>query len=429
MGANELKRVTKILVFLLFLSPVFLMHSGVENGNIALIPESVDNSITSEAGWLSGWEYRKSHNISGSIGAGTNYQVQIIVHYNTGIDSGQDVYCSGQCRTDFGDIRFTSSDGITELDYWLESTEASINATFWVEVDDNLDTNQTIFVYFGNAIAEIISNGANTFPFFDDFEGSSLDLAKWSIEIPDGTATISDSVLTLAGNDGDFRIAIMSLASAFSPASIRFRGMLEATQTTPQWNHIAWSHNIWGPGTYQRAGIRSKYGVNQTYVANDNGVVGDVALPSQLYDTFHTFDVHRLTDSCELHSDDTLVEVGNNQPDDTSVPIVLYCRDDDYVLQCDWIFMRTIIDIEPAHGEWGSLESEPDDGLGWLSGWEFRKSHSIEGSLGAEYDYQVKIVVHNGTGVDSADEVYCNGYCLPNFGDTRFTDNDGITEL
>ncbi|MHA2027480.1 MAG: DUF2341 domain-containing protein [Candidatus Thorarchaeota archaeon] len=420
---------TCLIVIMLFLSPVFLAdYSPVSVSSV----DSIDRAVTAEStgeDWLSGWNYRKSLLVHGSIGAGTDYQIRVTVHFGSGTDGGYDVYCDSYVNTDFGDIRFTDDDGLSELDYWLEEYYVSDNATFWVEVSNNLDTDQMIFIYFGNTLAETTSDGENTFLFFDDFEGSVLDLTKWFIEYPDGTATIADSTLTLVGNDGDFRIALRSLASAFKPASIRFRGMLEATQTTPQWNHIAWSHMIWGPGTYQRAGIRSKYGVDQTYVANDNGVIGDVSLSSQYFDTFHTFDVHRLNDSCELYSDDSFVTSGNNQPDDTSVPIILYCRDDDYTLQCDWIFMRKMIDTEPTLDEWGVLEFEPSDGLSWFSNWEFRKSHIIGGSPGAGYDYQVKIVVYFGVGIDSGNEVYCNSYCRSDFGDVFFTDNDGITEL
>ncbi|MHA1929276.1 MAG: DUF2341 domain-containing protein [Candidatus Thorarchaeota archaeon] len=336
---------------------ILLLMSNVSVGSMTTQPLEQSEVFTpSQTSWLSGWQYRKSHTITGSVGAGTDYQVRINVHRTTGIDSGEDVFVDTKCKSDFGDIRFTDADGTTVLDYWMEVSTLT-EATFWIEVMDNLDSEQSIFIYYANDAATDESDGDDTFLFFDHFEGSSLDLTKWSIENPDGTATISDSILTLSGNNGDFRIAIKSVVSAFNPASIRFRGMLEATQTTPQWNHIAWSHHVWGPGTYQRAGIRSKYGDHQTYVANDNGDIGDTALDAQYFDAFHTFDVHRLSDSCKLYSDDTFVTSGSNLPDDTSVPVVLYCRDNDYTLQCDWIFMRKIIDNEPTHSSWGSEDA------------------------------------------------------------------------
>ena len=63
--------------------------------------------------------YSKSLLIEGTPGAGTNYAVRIHAHYGEGNDSGEDVYLGGNAREDFGDVRFTS-DGTTELDYWME---------------------------------------------------------------------------------------------------------------------------------------------------------------------------------------------------------------------------------------------------------------------------------------------------------------------
>ena len=80
--------------------------------------------------WLAGWKYRKSHVIEPASGAGTDYQIRIIVHYGSGTDSGEHVYLNGKCRSDFGDVRFTSDDGVTLLDYWIEELEDGVNKWF-----------------------------------------------------------------------------------------------------------------------------------------------------------------------------------------------------------------------------------------------------------------------------------------------------------
>ena len=68
--------------------------------------------------------------------------------------------------------------------------------------------------------------------------------------------------------------------------------------------------------------------------------------------------------------------------------------------------------------------------MGWLSGWQYRKSHEIEGSTaGAQTDYQVRIRVHYGSGTDSGEDVYLNEKCRADFGDIRFTKDDGETLL
>ena len=67
---------------------------------------------------------------------------------------------------------------------------------------------------------------------------------------------------------------------------------------------------------------------------------------------------------------------------------------------------------------------------GWLEEWSYRKSHEIQGSTaGSVTDYQVKIVVHYGSGSDSGENVYLNNHAKTDFGDVRFTHKDGSTEL
>lgn len=131
------------------------------------------------ASWLGNWAYRKSHVINATAGAGTNYQIKITVHYGIGVDGGEDVYLNNHSRTDFGDVRFTDNDSTTLLDYWMEEKVDGDYAIFWVKVIDDLSViDRTIYVYYGKSDATIISNGANTFYFFSDFETG--DLSEWS---------------------------------------------------------------------------------------------------------------------------------------------------------------------------------------------------------------------------------------------------------
>lgn len=134
-------------------------------------------------GWLSGWNYRKSHNILGSAdGNLTNYQVKITVLYNTTADEDWEVNLEQGCKTDFGDVRFTTTDGQTLMDYYKNPTH-TINgdfAEFWVEIPSIPQSSSiTIYVYYGNETASTTSNGTNTFIFFDDFESGNFD--KWQI--------------------------------------------------------------------------------------------------------------------------------------------------------------------------------------------------------------------------------------------------------
>lgn len=79
-------------------------------------------------------------------------------------------------------------------------------------------------------------------------------------------------------------------------------------------------------------------------------------------------------------------------------------------------------------------EDIPD--VGWLSGWNYRKKHTIEQQAGAGTNYQTLIKVYKGSGTDGTEDyygitmgkMYCDGHCRDDFGDIRFTGPDEKTE-
>jgi len=83
-------------------------------------------------------------------------------------------------KTDFSDIRFTASDALTTLRYWIEEYFTSDYANIWLKITDDISTvGADIYVYYGKDSATDQSDGDNTFIFFDDFIGSVLDTDKW----------------------------------------------------------------------------------------------------------------------------------------------------------------------------------------------------------------------------------------------------------
>ena len=153
----------------------------------------------------SGWSWRKAHTIAGTAdGAQTNYQLKLTVNYGAGSDSGSSVYCDSNCKADFSDLRFTSSDGVTLLDHWIESYTASTSAVVWVEIPSIPASpgSVSIYMYYGNSAASSASNGDSTFLFFDDFPGTSLDANKWEVVGQTITYTVANSKLSVTDKGG-----------------------------------------------------------------------------------------------------------------------------------------------------------------------------------------------------------------------------------
>ena len=121
--------------------------------------------------WLSGYSYRKSIQLSRASGAVSNYQMKLLLGESSGA-IGEDVDCGGHCLSTFNDIRFTTSDGTTMLDYWIESvtgTTPNQLATIWIEFDSIGTGATTFYMYYGNSSAAAVSSGSNTFLYFQDF--------------------------------------------------------------------------------------------------------------------------------------------------------------------------------------------------------------------------------------------------------------------
>lgn len=161
--------------------------------------------------WLSGWDYRKSHLMLAAYEGSINFPVCIKVYYGTGTDGTEKVdhltdyggavdtwagkiYCSNNCRTDFGDIRFADDSGNTELNYWIQEKIDSNYAIFWVKVTDDVSANTTIYIYYGKTSAVTTSDGDGVFTLFDDFEDDVLDSDKW---VSGGSISEAGGLLTL----------------------------------------------------------------------------------------------------------------------------------------------------------------------------------------------------------------------------------------
>jgi len=127
--------------------------------------------------WREGESWNRSHNSEGwskripinlSVSSGStpqDYQVLINISHQAGMNSS------------FNDLRFISyNDNTTELDYWIERKSDGDWANIWIEFSDSIDTgNKTrAWLYFGNPNATSVSNGTQTFLFFNDFTSDSL---------------------------------------------------------------------------------------------------------------------------------------------------------------------------------------------------------------------------------------------------------------
>lgn len=130
------------------------------------------SSFSSAVWWSTNWTYEKPitlyTNDSQSRG---NLSVFLNVTWNNHMNSN------------FSDIRIIASDGTTALNYWFYNNTYYTNNSvgIWFHLNENISsaTNLTLYMYYGNKNAILLSDINKTFDWADDFNGN-IDLGKWN---------------------------------------------------------------------------------------------------------------------------------------------------------------------------------------------------------------------------------------------------------
>jgi hypothetical protein len=119
--------------------------------------EETLNSIRSE---IMRWQYKRPITINNTRNPNSLMDYQILIDLDTA-----SLISSGKMSSNCKDIRFTDSDEVTLLNYWIESGCNSANTKVWVEVPRiPANSTKTIYLLYGNPNAESLSEWMNIFP-------------------------------------------------------------------------------------------------------------------------------------------------------------------------------------------------------------------------------------------------------------------------
>ena len=322
---------------------------------------------------LTQWLYKRSHAITSATTL-INYQVKVIVNYSSGTSSGDTVYLDGKCKVDFGDIRFTDSNE-DELSYWIESISGTL-ATIWVKVPSINTT--TIWIYYGNESASTTSSGDTTFILFDHFDGSSINLLKWTVEKKGSASAIAQvngsSILQLSGANGITSSANLISVSTFAqPFILEIREQINTTNgayadtsfgltTTLQdldgvgtnwWNTSLGNSYIFTPG-YNSNGAMFRSPLGLAYVSYGN-------MSGRIFPTANTYYRNKYIKTptgIQFIRDGTTYGSANDTTYTGPFHICLnqgeYSGGSSYAgyRYIDYILVRNYSATEPTHGEW-----------------------------------------------------------------------------
>lgn len=205
-------------------------------------------------GWVTGWSFKKTVSLPAMSGDQTDLNYEVLVTWQAGMNA------------DFSDIRFTDEDEETLLYQYRDRYTDSTSAYFWIKVSSVLAAGKTICMYFGNSGAVDVSDGANTFPFFDDFSG---DLTKWTTG---GLVSVETGNMKMVLTWGNLSASAVSTSTFATGYSMHVKIKHGATGTFNRWvtfghYNAAYSYNNPGASAYWR--VASEKTTPATVLGND----------------------------------------------------------------------------------------------------------------------------------------------------------------
>ncbi|MFX0099355.1 MAG: DUF2341 domain-containing protein, partial [Candidatus Hodarchaeota archaeon] len=317
----------------------------------------------------------------------------------------------GSCLPGGDDIRFYDSSN-NSLSYWIEDWNDGGTSTIWIKVLQSGTT--SITMEYGNSGASAASNGEETFVFFDDFLGSSLNLSKWYIiDDSNSNVTVANGTVELyADSPENIRVtAVFGFTDyhAEFPNTIIAAGIGTGTDSFKTHNGITYQESPYSLKEkwtkFEFAWINSslvRYYGNDTLIAEHDQTVPPIDLPLR----FTTRVVSGGNDyGASISSvNDTLGRPGYsvrtyswNSHDYTATPGGTPAKH-----LADWVFVRKCTVIEPV-----AMLNIPLPPL----------NHTIEtlyiNPATPEDNYTIRL---------DLDGSFDYGNCLPNGNDIRFYD-------
>lgn len=262
------------------------------------------------------------------------------------------VNLEAHAQNDFGDVRFYNT--THALNYWMEEKYDGENATFWVQISNDLSSeDQIVYVYYG-ATGKTTTSDGSFFEFFDDFSG---DLSQWTQR--SGTWTISAGTLKSAETTG---AQIASTASSFGDVALRCKWKRETT--------IIYSRNELG--FLARSTDSNNFYMSQVVQASPTSQYQLRKCTASSWDTWNlnislTHDENWATQDFYLYNDSlkarynssSYVEQTDSDHSSGSIGYRLGTYESGKYFYIDWVFVRKYVDPEPVHAGFGEEEQQP----------------------------------------------------------------------
>jgi len=357
------------------------------------------------------WGYKRGITLSPATTT-DNYQVQVQ------LDSS---FPYANAQTNGEDIRFVD-ENFNKLSYWIEywnNATYSNRSSIWVNVVNS--GTEKIYMYYGNANVFSESFGLLTFPFFDDFTGTTIDTDRWS-EFDNGSYLSQNDKLIATGGSAAWGSNGLTSVDTFERGDeYELRFDYKPTSTS---GGVMFGWHDSGTGTSYTDLIYAYYDTNPQTVdvyEDSNNRTPSVAGSWTSGTTYKvSLPLNKTTGAIYQKSSDGGMtwERSYDSTYSTETPLKIGIANNSKPFEIDNLFVKKYAQTESTT----SLDSE--------SNWLYKRTVNLSGSTPVN-NYQVKLTIgpadidYNNTNDDGSDiRFFDSNGTLLNYWIERWAEND-----
>jgi|GEM_PF-1515738 len=207
--------------------------NGVEK-----VSQAFGGVLTSTANVMSIGCYSNATDCTGSYFLGKIDEVKVYSRAISGTEVTNRYGTAGipKVRSDYADLYFTDATGTIDYPYWQDADNK-----YWVNVPSIASGNSDIYMHYGNPNAISSSSGTNTFEFFDDFKGTSINSTKWT-ELDTKNAIAQNAGLNLTSVTTAWDSALISNVTFARSVGLAVSGSFKAGSSVGNMM-VGWENN------------------------------------------------------------------------------------------------------------------------------------------------------------------------------------------
>ncbi|OGO66532.1 MAG: hypothetical protein A2030_01515 [Chloroflexi bacterium RBG_19FT_COMBO_50_10] len=340
-----------LLVILFTVTLLFARVSEASSANPFTSGDSPEPEQIGPPWYNEAWHYRQPVIISS--GASLPYY-QVLLKLDNNFDFSR-------AKADGSDIRFTHSDGTTELKYWVESWDGTNKLAYvWVRVPSVALGGTVIYLYYNNPAAVSASDGTATFDNFDDdwsqFTGEKFNQDEETQILHSSEEVDSPFVWSTISGSPEAASGILSLAAG---TGIKSNSIYQNSAMGMRANFGLGAGKEWGGFINGDSGQQTTIGdltfdPGNLYLVNNRNVYESVLLQrvggNDWHNAYHIYEVRwNPVQSVGDIDHDSSSAVSTQPTPNINLPVTLYSYiGSNATLMVDWVYVRQYHDPEPT---------------------------------------------------------------------------------